>query len=166
MKVKVSDLLEGDKSFDIIAGQYYKIGTGRIYLEDDIVKVDYEFYSYYDINGIETAKVGIYKDLNSMMKDGKLLGNGHLVKNENVTINDAYAYIRLHFDVSIPEYSYDYMEKIENIDTVCGVRDISGTNIITLLPLFITSSIIFLITLVLPLPVTPCKSAPRGSFVS
>lgn len=121
MKVKVSDLLENDKVFDIIAGQHYKIGTGRIYLEDEIVKVDYKFYSYYDILGIDTVKVGIYRDLSSMMKNGKLLGNGQLTKNENVSLDDEYAYIRLHFDVSIPEYVYESIETIEELPAVCEV---------------------------------------------
>ena len=121
MKVKVADLIENDQTFDIIAGQYYKIGTGRIYLEDGIVKVQYEFIPYYDIKGIDTVKIGIYRDLNSMMKDGKLLGNGKIIADENVTESDEYAYIRLHFDVSIPEYLYDVMDKIDNIDTVCDI---------------------------------------------
>ena len=121
MKVKVADLIENDQTFDIIAGQYYKIGTGRIYLEDGIVKVQYEFIPYYDIKGIDTVKIGIYKDLNNMMKDGKLLGNGKLIADENVTESDEYAYIRLHFDVSIPDYLYDVMDKIDNIDTVCDI---------------------------------------------
>lgn len=128
MKVKVSDLKEQDKFFDIIAGQFYKIGTGRIYLEDGIVKVDYEFSSYYDIKGIDTAKVGIYRDINSMMKDGKLLGNGKLVNDDMITLDDEYAYIRLHFDVSIPEYLYDSLEKIENIETVCEKEEIKDND--------------------------------------
>lgn len=39
-----------------------------------------------------------------MLKDGKLLGNGKLTKDEKVTLKDEYAYIRLHFDAEIPTY--------------------------------------------------------------
>lgn len=108
MKVNVEDLKEnGDVTFDIIAGQHYKIGEGTIYLDEEgKVAVKYEFTDYkFNIQGEETAKVGIYSNLKSMLdKKGKLLGNGKLTKQEEVTEGDAY--IRIHFDAKIPQYVY------------------------------------------------------------
>ena len=48
---------------------------------------------------------------------------------------------------------------VQKIETVCGVSAISGTSIMTCSPLSKTSSIIFIMTLVLPEPVTPKRSA-------
>ena len=112
MKVNVEDLKEnGDITFDIIAGQNYKIGEGTIYLDDEgKVAVKYDFTEYkFAILGEETAKVGIYDELNDMLdKKGKLLGNGKLITQEEVTEGDAY--VRIHFDAQIPEYVYGLTE--------------------------------------------------------
>ena len=108
MEVNVADLKNGEKiKFDIIAGQHYKIGEGYIFLDSNgIVSVDYEFSKYeLEILGEDTVKIGIYDNLNDMLKKGKLLGNGKLTKQEKIT--DGKAYIRLHFDAQIPEYLYD-----------------------------------------------------------
>lgn len=108
LKVSVDDLKEnGDATFEIIAGQNYKIGEGRIYLDDEgKVAVEYDFTDYkFPILGEETAKVGIYDNLKDMLdKKGNLLGNGKLTTQEEVTEGDAY--IRIHFDAKIPEYVY------------------------------------------------------------
>lgn len=108
MQVNVEDLKEnGSVDFDIIAGQYYKIGQGEIYLDNaGKVAVKYSFTDYkFEIQGEETAKIGIYSDLKDMLdKKGKLLGNGKLTKQEEITSGDAY--IRIHFDAKIPEYVY------------------------------------------------------------
>lgn len=108
MKVNVEDLKEnGSVDFDIIAGQYYKIGQGEIYLDNaGNVAVKYSFTDYkFEIQGEETAKIGIYSNLKDMLdKKGKLLGNGKLTKQEEITSGDAY--IRIHFDAKIPEYVY------------------------------------------------------------
>ena len=106
MKVNVSELIDGDKTFDIIIDGNYKIGTGRIYLEEDVVKVDYAIYSYYEIEEIDNAVINISKKLGCSKK-------------EDVTIEDEYAYISLNLKVSVSEYLYDYFEEIDAITTIC-----------------------------------------------
>lgn len=125
MKVSVEDLLDGNVvGFDIIASQHYKIGVGEVYLdENDEVKVRYNFNDSYNLVKVNDVKIGIYKDYNNMIKDGKLLGNGQLGKDEIVKSDSDYAYIRLHFDVEIPTYLIDKLENIESIDTVCEITN-------------------------------------------
>ena len=107
MEVDVDDLKNGEVKFDIIAGQNYKIGEGSIFINvDGIVDVKYEFTKYeLEILGEDTAKVGIYDNVNDMLKKGKLLGNGKLTEREE--ISEGKAYIRIHFDAQIPNYLYD-----------------------------------------------------------
>ena len=49
-------------------------------------------------------------------------------------------------------------------DITCGVKDISGTSIIAVLPFWSISSITFIYTSVFPLPVTPNNRYVCGSF--
>lgn len=114
-------LVEKVSNFDIVAGQHYKVGSGEIFLDENgEVKVRYNFNNSYNLVKVNDAKVGIYKNYNNMLKKGKLLGNGKLVRDEHVTIYDDYAYIRLHFDVEIPTYLIDNLEYVENIDAICN----------------------------------------------
>lgn len=110
MEVDVEDLKEEEAKFDIIAGQHYKIGEGYIFINDEgNVDVKYEFTKYeLEILGEDTAKIGIYNNVNDMLKKGKLLGNGKLTKREEVSSGKAY--VRIHFDAQIPNYLYDITE--------------------------------------------------------
>lgn len=122
MKIKVADLVNNDYTFDIVAGQYYKIGTGRVYLnENNMVAVSYEISSYLNDIVVKDSKIGIYSNLSNMMRDGKLLGNGKLTNNENVTTDSEYVYVRVHLDVEIPIYLYDFLDKVDDIVAVCEV---------------------------------------------
>lgn len=123
MKVATSDLTDGNVvTFDIIAGQHYLVGTGEVYLDENgEVKVRYNFNDSYNLVNVNDVKIGIYKDYSNMLKNGKLLGNGQLNVDEKVTIDNEYAYIRLHFDVEIPTYLVEKLEYVEEIASVCEV---------------------------------------------
>lgn len=125
MKVSVADLYDGNVvNFDIIAGQYYKIGSGEIYLdENEEVKVRYNFNDSYNLVKVNDVKIGIYENYNDMIKNGKLLGNGCLNKDEIVKSNNEYAYVRLHFDVEIPTYLIDKLEYVDSINSSCEIID-------------------------------------------
>ena len=56
------------------------------------------------------------------MKDGKLIGNGKIINNDNVTLDDEYVYVRLHLDVEIPVYLYDFLDQIDHIDKICEIN--------------------------------------------
>lgn len=81
-------------------------GKGQETSDEYDLDAVYGFVVNYDLTyGSETEKVGIYSNINSMLdKKGKLLGNGKLTKQEEVTEGDAY--IRIHFDAKIPQYVY------------------------------------------------------------
>lgn len=121
MKVATSDLVDNNVvTFDIIAGQHYKVGTGEVYLDENgEVQVRYNFNASYNLVKVNDVSVGIYKDYNSMLKNGKLLGNGQLTNIDKVTLEDEYAYIRLHFDVDIPTYLIEEIEYVDDIAAVC-----------------------------------------------
>lgn len=122
MKIKVADLIDSEYVFDIVAGQHYKIGTGKVYLDDGVVSVSYEIFPYLDDIVVKDSKIGIYKNLSNIMKDGKLIGNGKIINNEHVTLDDEYVYVRLHLDVEIPVYLYDFLDQIDHIDKTCEIN--------------------------------------------
>jgi len=121
LKVATADLKDGKTvSFDIIAGGHYKVGSGEVYLDESgEVKVRYNFNASYNLVKVNDTKVGIYKNYNNMLKKGKLLGNGQLTADEKVTLNDEFAYVRLHFDVEIPTYLIEKLEYVEEIAVSC-----------------------------------------------
>lgn len=121
MKVPTSDLKDGNTSkFNIIAGQHYLIGEGEIYLDENgEVKVRYNFNASYNLVKVNDIKVGIYKNYTNILKNGKLLGNGQLTADEKVTLEDEYAYIRLHLDVEIPTYLIEELEYVDTIESIC-----------------------------------------------
>lgn len=121
MKIPTSDLKDGNTSkFNIIAGQHYLIGEGEIYLDElGEVKVRYNFNASYNLIKINDIKVSIYKNYANMLKNGKLLGNGQLTADEKVTLEDEFAYIRLHLDVEIPTYLIEKLEYVETIESIC-----------------------------------------------
>lgn len=130
MKVNVSELENNNIIlFDIIAGGHYKVGTGEVYLGvDGTVGVRYNFNESYNLIKVNDVKIGIYKNYNNMLKNNKLLGNGQLTSDEGVTLEDEYAYIRLHFDVEIPTYLIASLEYVENFDVVCEALDDNSTD--------------------------------------
>ena len=125
MKVSTNDLINGKVvTFDIVAGQHYVVGAGEVYLdENEKVNVRYNFNASYNLVKANDVKIGIYKDYRHMLKGDKLLGNGKLTANENVTTDNEYAYVRLHFDVEIPTYLVEKLEYIDGIKSVCKIND-------------------------------------------
>lgn len=125
MKVATQDLKDGNVvPFDIVAGEHYVIGNGEVYLDENgEVKVRYNFNTSYDLVKVNEEIVGIFKDYANMFEKGQLLENDQLNVDEGVTLDDEYAYIKLHFDIEIPSYLTEELEYVEEVTTTCELPE-------------------------------------------